>query len=314
MTAQSPFIEGTNIQWAWDSTSLGWLKTCPRLYQYYMIEGWIPSEDRIHLTFGIWYHSSLEAYDKAIVEGKDHEEALDIALDTALKLSFIEIEHEGQKVRRPWRSDHNTKTRETLIRSVIWYCDHFKNHPVETIKLANGKAAVELSFRMNLGVESSNGVEYVLCGHLDRLALWNGGAYVLDRKTTGTTLSTYYFNRYDPDNQMSCYNVAAKVVYNVPAQGVIIDAAQIAVGFTRFGRGMVTRSELQMQEWLRDLRWWMLQAENYAKANYWPMNDTACDKFGGCTFRGICSKSPDVRKTFLEGNFVKRQWNPLESR
>jgi hypothetical protein len=32
--AVSPFLPGTKIQFAWDSTSLGMLKTCPRLYQY----------------------------------------------------------------------------------------------------------------------------------------------------------------------------------------------------------------------------------------------------------------------------------------
>ena len=48
------------------------------------------------------------------------------------------------------------------------------------------------------------------------------------------------------------------------------------------------------------------------------MNDTACDKFGGCKFRSICSKSPQVREQFLRSDFVKLeekdQWNPLKSR
>ena len=51
---------------------------------------------------------------------------------------------------------------------------------------------------------------------------------------------------------------------------------------------------------------------------YWPMNDTACDKFGGCRFRGICSKSPSVRERFLSTDYVKLpkedRWNPLRSR
>ena len=59
-------------------------------------------------------------------------------------------------------------------------------------------------------------------------------------------------------------------------------------------------------------------AEACADANYWPMNDTACDKFGGCKFRGTCSKSPAVRDQFLAADFLQLpesdRWNPLRSR
>ena len=45
---QSPYLPGTNIQFAWDSTSLGLLKTCPRLYYYTIIEGYAPRGESIH--------------------------------------------------------------------------------------------------------------------------------------------------------------------------------------------------------------------------------------------------------------------------
>ena len=53
-----PFHEGTKVQWAWDSTSLGWLKECPRKYQYHMIEQWRGRGESIHLEYGILYHSN----------------------------------------------------------------------------------------------------------------------------------------------------------------------------------------------------------------------------------------------------------------
>lgn len=62
MDAQvSPFIDGTKVQYAWDSTSLGWLKECPRKYQYHMLEGWSGRGESIHLEFGILYHGALES-------------------------------------------------------------------------------------------------------------------------------------------------------------------------------------------------------------------------------------------------------------
>ena len=45
------------------------------------------------------------------------------------------------------------------------------------------------------------------------------------------------------------------------------------------------------------------------------MNDTACDKYGGCKFRDICSKSPNVREKFIKADFKEQPiWNPLRTR
>jgi hypothetical protein len=44
------------------------------------------------------------------------------------------------------------------------------------------------------------------------------------------------------------------------------------------------------------------------------MNDTACDHYGGCVFREICSKDPRVQQMYLESNFKKEPWDPLKVR
>src|SRR5205085_2132611 len=155
----------------------------------------------------------------------------------------------------PWKSDHHAKNRETLIRSVIWYLDNFKDDPAATLILANGKPAVELSFRMELdwgpGGKPAAGLDfppYILSGHLDRVVEFGGQRYVMDRKTTGSSPTPHYFDGFAPDNQMSLYTLAACVQFNTPVAGVIIDAAQIAVGFTRFQRGFTYRTESQLEE------------------------------------------------------------------
>ena len=336
--SDSPFLPNTHIQFAWDSTSLGWLKTCPRLYQYSMIEGWRSKGDSVHLKFGQLYHSGLEYYDKLRAQGKlalwdgeeqvplDHEEALRIVVQTALIDTWEYAEQDGilPKGGKPWSPDHAAKNRETLIRSIIWYLDHFKDDPAQTVVLANGKPAVELSFRMELDYspqwvtqhpeEKFPSVPYVLCGHLDRVVDFAGGTYVMDRKTTGTTPGSSYFDQYSPDNQMSLYSLAAKVIYQTPVKGVIIDAVQVAVGFSRFARGFTHRSESQLEEWLTNTKTWLYSAEQYATEGFWPMNDKACHHYGGCVFRQVCSKSPEVREKFLESDFERRPWNPLAVR
>src|ERR1700688_1369897 len=74
--AQSNFLPGTNIQFAWDSTTLGALKTCARLYQYQYIDGWVSNEESIHLRFGIEYHQALHDYELAKANGAEHDDAL----------------------------------------------------------------------------------------------------------------------------------------------------------------------------------------------------------------------------------------------
>lgn len=306
---RSPFLPGTKIQFAWDSTSLGYLKTCPRLYQYTMIEGFRRSGPSVHLDFGGWYHKALENYDKFIADGKSHDDALAEVVLEALKWTWING--------APWvaEKEDTNKTRETLVRSVIWYLEKYgPNDAAKTIILANGKPAVELSFRLELPFNAAPNQPYLLCGHLDRVVEFTGGTYVMDRKTTKTTLSSYYFDQYEPDNQMSLYSFAGKVMYSLPINGVVIDAVQIAVGFSRNERGFTFRTDAQNEEWIEDAKHWFNLARQFAEANYWPMNDKSCHQYGGCVFRKICSKSPEVRGRFLESDFTRRYWNPLEPR
>src|SRR5262249_45817099 len=125
----------------------------------------------------------------------------------------------------------------------------------------------------------------------------------------------YYFKQFEPNNQMSLYTLAGQVTLHSPIRGVIIDGIQILIESTNFKRHVTYRTPEQTEEWITDAHVWFTLAKTYAETNYWPMNDTACDKYGGCEFREICSKSPQVRDKFLALEFDRRdQWNPLQPR
>ena len=306
----SPFIPGTLIQYAWDSTSLGYFKRCPRYYQYKQIEGWQKNDESIDLRFGILYHRALQNYELALVEGANHEAALRYALYHLLV--GMEIGDEALP-----DTDHPLKTRSTLVRTVIWYLDKYEIDPAHTVILANGKPAIEVSFRFEIDVKPKTIPDraYLLCGHLDRVVTFHDQPFVLDRKTTRYTPDARFFGSFNPDNQVSLYSIAGRLLFGVQLQGVIIDAAQIAVGFSRFGRAPIARSEGQLTEWLRDLEVTLDYAETCAVHRHWPQNDTSCDKYGGCEFRRICAMSPDQRLKFLPGTHKKGEpWNPLKPR
>jgi hypothetical protein len=304
----SPFIPGTSIQYAWDSTSLGWFKRCPRLYQYKMIDRWTPKVPSEHLTFGIHYHSSLQRYDIHREAGLNHPQAL------------LEVVRQLVRDTADFDPDNTTKNRDTLLRSVIWYLDHFQGDRAMTVILANGKPAVEVSFRFELDFGPKGGpadapTHYVLCGHLDRIVDYLGERFVMDHKTTKYSLAPRFWEGFSPDNQVSLYSIAGKVVADATIHGVIIDAAQVLVGSTSFARNHTRRTQPQLDEWLVDLQHTLDDAERCAVRQYWPQNDTSCDKYGGCEFRHVCSMQPSSRPIQLDSQHTKGdQWNPLNPR
>lgn len=311
--APSPFFAGTSLQFAWDSTSLGYLMECPRKYYYTIIQGWRKRDSSVHLEFGGWFASSMEIYAHAKAEGQSHDDALDATVAYVLNATWIRTDDlpEGS----PWTPDNSPKkNRETLVRTVIWYFEQYLEDAARTVILSNGRPAVELSFRFDSGIPDPNGGEYMLTGHMDRLVDFDGTLFVMDQKTTGGSLGPFYFSQFDLDNQMSQYTYAGRVVYDLPVSGVIIDAAQIMVGFSTFSRSITMRSNLQLEEWIDNTEQHLRAAERYAETGKYPMNLKSCGNYGGCVFKGVCSKDPRVRENFLKTDFEKRFWNPLQPR
>lgn len=638
---QSPFLPGTKLQFAWDSTSLGYLKTCARMYQYILIDGWGHTEESVHLRFGSEFHTAHQDYALSRAAGIPHDDSV---FDVVKAL----LERTADYKPDPDTRAGKYKSRNLLIRSVIWYLDEHRDDPAKTYIKADGEPAVELSFRFELdwgpinqpqykpasaitpgGPEYSAVQPYLLCGHLDKVVDFNGSLFVMDHKaqplsasvlglhgwiqirhlsigdsiagqdgkfypvkglypkgktkvyrvvfndnssvlcgedhlwlvstqvndgwnvlsvkemlqkpyyvkyhvplvkpiqhleaqlpvdpyvlgallgdgylnggsvslsttkgwllrkvasrlapgevitsghfsnnswtikggstlnglrrvglwktlsrtkfipdeymfasedqrrellqglldtdgswngrhriydsmglqltkdicnlvrslggtaryrdrndgcyrtsirmedlpsglgkrfisdifevdedetmcieidspdhlyvaenytvthnTSMTTLGDRYFDQWSPSNQMTLYTLASRIILDSPVKGVIINAAQLMLDYeksgeygARFVRGITYRTPDQLAEWLDDLKVLLAQAESYAENNFWPMNDTSCDKFGGCRFRSICSKSPQVREQFLKSDFEKldkdQVWNPLRSR
>lgn len=296
------------FQLFWDSTSLGELKLCPRRYQYRILEGYAPRELNVHFKFGLGFHGALERYDHARASGATHREAERAATKWVLEYTW------DTKMGRPWLSDMPEKNRLTLVRSVVWYLDKYEHDTIETLILANGKPAVELSFMLPLPFASDSGEQLSYGGHLDRVGRLGELNYIVDKKTTKWLLTQAYFAGFSPDNQFTGYIFGGTVGFGFKVAGLIVDAAQVAAGFTRFARELVTRTPDQVKEWVRDLAYWLRQAEFYAKQGHWPMNDKNCHVYGGCPFRSICSKPPSVRDSWLKSGFVKQIWNPLIAR
>jgi hypothetical protein len=299
------------LQLAWDSVSSGAFKKCPRFYELSIVQSWRSREDNVHLTFGILLHEARELYAKLRAKGFEHDDAVTWVVTRLMNETWDE------QLDRPWQGSEQ-KNRYTLIMSVVWLLDKLEDDPLTTMLYDNGRPMVEVSFRFSFGqCALQTGEEYVLCGHLDRVAEYGPGGpvWINDTKTTKATLSEdsakWFFMSFSPDNQVSLYTFASQIVLPRRAEGVLIDGVQVAQTFSRHARAPVTRTKSQIDEWLVGFRLMLVQAESYAEHGFWPMNEAACFN---CAFRGVCSLPPAERPARLARDFVKRVWDPLRVR
>ncbi len=309
------YLPGTHLRIAWDSTCLGALKQCPQYYKYTIIDGYVAKDENIHLRFGGEYHSAIQDFENFRANGLQFEDALRETIRSLL-----------QRI-KDWDPDTGTKAGtyknpRTLLQLVVDYFDNYREDAAKTIILENGRPAVELSFKFELdfGPTAYPDIQYLLCGHLDRVVTINDNVFVVDHKTSQSTIGDYWFKGFAPNNQMTLYTFAGKVVMDMEVKGIVIEGAQIGLQdfTTKFARGFTYRSDDLIDEWLADLEYWLNAAEAFAEAEHWHQNDQACGMYGGCRFRDICSKNPSVREHYLKSDFIQlpedERWDPTKAR
>lgn len=215
---------------------------------------------------------------------------------------------------------NKNKNRDTLLRTILHYCDT-ADERVKPYQFPDGTPAVELSFRMPLPLTDPNGEPYILCGNMDGMVEFAGEVVPRERKTTKNIPSLYFFDKYAPDVQVDTYDLAAWVLYSdlldPKPHGVLVEVTRVTDKMTEIQRQIVNVPEERRAEWLQELQWWIKQAEQCAKENFWPKNNASCNNYGGCPYRRLCRMAPSSRERFLPGeDFVKRDglWNPLAER
>lgn len=284
-----------------DHTSLSMFKECPQKYKLAIVDGYRLNTTAAPLVFGSAIHEGLEQFERALARGQDRTAALVHAIRAALVYKLPEGD--------------TGRTRETLIRSLVWYEAHYRNDFAVTHILPSGKPAVELSFRVELPFTFAHSDAPVLyCGHIDKIVNYQDRLFAMEHKTTKSALSDHYWLRYTFSSQISGYNLACELSFNTEIGGAIIDSLQVGVNFTRFGRRIAARTKVHQQEWLLDTHYWLEQLNSSFTTDRWPHNHESCSKFGGCQFRDVCFASPLVRESVLRTHYRVERWDPLKPR
>jgi len=331
--AFSEVVPGWQIHW--DSTSFGAFCTCPFYYYLTMVQGIGPRYKSIHLTFGIAWHSAMERYHSLRAQGDSHESALHW---TIAETMYRQLRTPDEKVRNqgyheealptgPLNPRVPEKTPQTLLRSLVQYLDSHQDDDLHTVILPNGKAAVELSFRITLGTSHEN-EPITYGGHLDWVvskgqpcnyhtgdvplspSLWG-----VDYKTTVAVLNERYWSQWTPDVQMTGYSLGVNTILPVPGRGLVVDGVHMAVTGAEFARHYLRRSQETLKEFTTDFQVEVQRARLYAELGEWPQNRKACRRENrDCEFRLVCA-NPNSRASLLLSDFRReRLWDPTKAR
>lgn len=287
-----------------DNTMLTTFRACPRKFFYEHLHGLKLNFPSIHLHAGAVYAKALETYRISFYrDNKSPDQCLADALTAAL-ITWGEEE--------PFW--HEAKNLGNILCAVAEYFKEFNVH-FDYIKpyMIHGEPAVEFSFAIPIldsKLYTPTGQDILYCGRFDMLAECGGALFVYDDKTTGS-IGSHWADQWTLRSQFTGYVWAAKS-FGYPVAGALVRGIAIQKTQFKFATATPMRANWQIDQWYLQVQNDLEQiAYCYAK-KYWPVNlDAACEAFGGCPYRALCTQQ-DPEK-WLEPNYIVNKWDPLQA-
>lgn len=311
MTPEGFSTKVPGLRLAWDASCLSAYMQDPLQYSWKNIQGFRHVGFASAREWGTFYHEAVGHFEHQVHKGVPRE----VALRKTIKLLIPAAIEMGFPIRGE-KGDAAKRSVYTLVRSLIWFEAEYRDRPLPPLELANGRCALEYNFCLPLGMKASTGEDYLLVGNIDKIGTdADGYQYCVERKTTTTTLGPYFFTKYDPCMQTYLYDVVAAILFpKARLRGVIVEACQTAVDFTRFDRHPIERTPRQRAHWLEVIKYWIKRAEQDALDNSW---DRAINSEGGfaSVFKDVQRRDPSVWTAMLRTELSREPlWNPLVPR
>ena len=199
-----------NETFYFDYTMMSAFLRCRFYYYFRHIRHLVPKITFAPLTFGKTWHSATEM----LANGKSLEEAQE---------HFIaDFKNE---------TDDQTRTPERGTSMLKVYNEKYKDAPIEFLYTETPFA---VHFPDNI----------ILCGRMDGIVKWQGGVYVLERKTT-SRLGATFFEQFELNYQIDAYCLGCMELVG-ECNGAIVDAARVvkpAASLDDFARSVVSRTK-----------------------------------------------------------------------
>jgi len=232
------------------------------------------------LIFGTAIHKAMETYHALKPQNLPLSE-----LQHAVVRSFVE---EWAKYNIVGDSKRNLDSGMLILNK---YCEVYQH---------DDSIFVEEDIESSQWMPMPNGTRLLV--KMDRVLVSENIIRLVDTKTTSSSLTDYYFKKYENDLKMSLYFM---VVENLLGRcdDMMIDAIKVPLPIkdpsTGFARRCFSRTELQIQDALNTyakitdyiMIALKMPQENWAELFF--CNQEECDKYSGCKYLSICKHGLD---------------------
>lgn len=265
---------------------------CLRLFYWRHERFMVPAGPRMPLVYGRGVHASLAAH----YEGKSAGIALkafeDIWAEEVLPFQNDLTEEDPKRNPARW------------METFVLYRQAYRDEP---FKVQHVEAPFFLPITDNIAV----------AGIIDLLVKQFGQTIIYDHKTT-SSMSTSYFNSFNPNHQFGIYLLGASEILKQPITTLMVNCILSHATEKRpeklFARKPTTRSASEyplMKEEI--INWWSI-VQDCRRRNSWPRNDDRCQRWApGCDYLSLCTEvNADYRK--LKPSkvlFREAVWDPL---
>lgn len=268
--------------WLVNNSSLALIGTCFRKAHYTFSNPEIDFTNEA-TTFGSAIHKALEAYYLTPREARTVD-LMKNAFDSYLASASVQIPLEGEV--RSVKSGH-------IILDA--YHATYGDDSFEVFVDHKGPF-VERDFEVPITprIRFYGQIDLVLRNTI------NGRLYVFDHKTTASLSG--FADRATPNHQLTGYIYAMKMLGHACEDAILqgMKVTKFARSQPEFIRAEAHRNTESIEDWVEWLTFTTLSWDTANDSNTFPMNGgAACNVYGGCRFREVCSSSKKDRQDIL---------------
>lgn len=307
-----------------NSSSLDVIQNCMRKAQLLLHEGWKPEVEGPALTFGSAIHAALEVYYQGKIEERTVPSLEDLERmtyghgvpDSLCTRAFAAFMKKAEPLSALPEGDKRHPLNGAWI---LWnYFKAYKDDPYVCYVDEEGPF-VERGFSFVLHSDSEKVIE--LFGTID-IVFWHidtGRRLPGDHKTTSSFGfgDSNYFDREKPNHQYTGYLMGAREVFGVESSEFCVNVVEVkakpktARGTPpSFPRQITSRSKEDFAEFTEVV---VDSVSRYLRAmdtGIWPLGPVgACNSYGSCQYRQVCSAPPSLRNNILTSKFKKAGTN-----
>jgi hypothetical protein len=238
------------------------------------------------LDKGSIIHTGLRVYYKLKKRGEvDH--------DTMIRLSQLRMREEAIETRLP-----------------IHICDFLEIRFAEYVNFYRNRGDrwkiidVERYFAKVLYESEEDDLRVVLEGVIDLVVDTGEFKATVDHKTASRpTIPNKMGNQF----KAYCWAMETRYLYKNE-----INLQKTKTGQDAFRRYPLHYHDDILAAWVMNAVYWAKVLANYLEEDFWPQNETSCDKFGGCAYKQICETQPLARSFIIGRDYVASadNWSP----